>query len=359
MKLFLSIFLALISITSHSQFKASDQSEFDIDPPKDISAYEIYFKPINANRPNLILRVEVENGLKKKTTEMKDGRVKSIQYNFYKDTLLQKSVIKHNNPKSTETWYYKYDPLTHEQIYAKAYNNNKLIYSYTKNQNNNIIEIKEMFDDWWHKSNDTTSIILTNDESTETSIFHTNNGVSPRYTIKNYTSNHNLKNQIDSSTEQRELIEYDSLGRVEKRINSSKYGTFPYTFFYTYDSIGRVKKETIISDGISQRIIEHRYSNVEHLAICYLIINDKHDTTICWKTIIKFDNKGNEISKEEIKYNDAFPQPWIVERILSEKTYRNNRVVKFERTIDLDNRILKETYVVNYYSTLTTTHQKK
>ena len=356
MKLFLSLFLVLLSLTSFSQFKVSDGSEFDIDPPRDISAYEIYFKPLNANKLSLFLKVEVENGLKKKITEMEEGKIKSVQYNFYQDSLLQKAIVKYNDPKATEIWYYRYDSISHEEIFSKGYKNNKLIYSYIKNQNNNTTEIKEKFDDWWNKSNNVTSITLSGDGLTETSIVRTDNGVSPRFTIKNYTASHNVKSEVDSSSEWKEFIKYDSFGRIQKRVNSSKYHEFPNTFSYTYDSIGRVKKETIIADSIFTRITEHTYSNIGHLAICYLLTNETGDSVICWKTITRFDNNQNEISKEEIRFNEELHHSEIVERILSKKTYRNNRIIKFKRTIDLGSRILEEIYVVNYYNTLTTAH---
>jgi hypothetical protein len=185
MKLTLTIIFVSVVFNGFAQFKVSDGSEFDIDPPINISAYEIYYQPTTAKKPELYLKVRTDNGLRRQIIEMENGKVKSVQNNFYKDTLLEKSIVKHTNPKSTEVFYYKYDSITHHQIYAKGYKDGKLIYSYDLTRNKDTIKLREIFNDWWNKSNNKTLTTLSSDGLTETAITYTDNGVSPQYTIKN------------------------------------------------------------------------------------------------------------------------------------------------------------------------------
>jgi len=345
MKLILLIILVSLFFTGFAQFKASDGSEFDISPPKHISGYEIYYQSTKAKKPSLYLKVEVLNGLRKKIVEFENGKVKSIQYNFYKDTLLEKAIVQYTNPKSTEIFHYRYDSVTHEQIYAKGYKNSKLIYSYSTKHVEDTIVITEMFNDWWNKSNSKTFITYSSDSLVKTAVEYINNGISPQYSVMYYASDYILKLQIDSSSEHKEYIEYDSKGRVQKRVDSSRYG-YRYVFLYTYDSIGKLNKEEIISDTISKRYIDHFYSDTEQVDIGYVIYEDKYKS-FTFKTTTKFDNKGNEVYKEEIEYDEG-SDPKIVHRTIYKKTHSRNRIVKFEKHNDYG---YNDVYWVKYYDT--------
>jgi hypothetical protein len=328
MKVFLSIILIFFFFKGFSQFKISDPLEFDIDPPKNISAYEIYYQSASAKKPSLHLRVDVSNGLKKKIVEFENGKVKLVQYNFYKDTLLEKAVLKYTDPKSTETFYYKYDSVTHEQVYAKGYTDNKLAYSYSAKRAQDTTIITEVFDYWWRKSNDKTCIIFSPDSLKKTVIEYTTNGISPRYSFSQYTGDHKLKFQIDSSSEGKGYIEFNAEGKVQKRFDSSTYGAFPYLHLYTYDSIGRLKKEQITSDTISKEFIEHFYSDTEQVDVGYIVYKDENKF-LTFKTTTKFDSKGNEVFKEKVEYKENTAEK-ITNRTMSKKTYGKNRIVKFE-----------------------------
>jgi hypothetical protein len=149
--------------------------------------------------------------------------------------------------------------------------------------------------------------------------------------------------QTDSSKENWQIVEYDPKGRIQKKVYGSKYTDVPQTILYTYDSMGRVRKEQIIIDSIWTRLTEYSYSKDEQLVQSYLAVNGQSGIS-SWKTVTKFNTEGNEIFKEQIEYKES-TEPEIVHRTVSKKTYSNGRIIKYEKQ---DSYGYTDTYWVKY-----------
>jgi hypothetical protein len=339
MKVLFTVLAVFSVLFSEAQFRISTGSEFDITPPKDISAYAIYAQTSdritkkNKQRPELLLKTEVKNGLRTKTIEMEDGKVVRIESDVYTDTLLQKAVVNYSHPKSTEVFYYRYDSATGKKNSVKGYKDGKLIYSYSCKTTPDTIEEHEFHNDLI-KANTRTITYFSKDRLTETAVEYDPGRPYLRYTIKTYNSNHILLSRLDSSKEEKRSFDYDSLGLLQKEVRFPSYnGDSLHVKIYYYDSVNRLKAEKYFHGSDLIGLTNYAYTNMQEITKQYFIYNQ--DTVINLKRTITFDSNKNALSQEVFEYKDWHSKtspPAVRAYYLDKRTYKRGRIIKYERS---------------------------
>ncbi len=225
--------------------------EFKITPSKNVKRYYIYWHPFSSymkkhlkSKRVLYRKVEMDKGREIKVTDYFENKVNSEELNIYKNTLLVKKVISYGDLKTTETYYYNYDPINNYNISTKGYRNKKLIY-----EDKEIKSGDSIITYLWYKGEFNTTYYTkqvsyySKDSTIFTSIKQDLKNDRYYYNLKKFDSDHKLLEEIDSSKtdKSRSIYLYDNEGRL-LTITTNKNSITEYNY---------LPKETkIISFGL-------------------------------------------------------------------------------------------------------------
>lgn len=326
MKLLLLFFTLLLSLYLNAQ---SDDLGFEVVPPKDVQAYSIYWYPTShqvkdQRLPFKVLekKVELVQGREKKITKWVEGKVFSVQTNYYQDTLLVKSITKY--PKATEVYYYYYDSLSKDPIGVKGYENKTLVYQQSAIRRKDTLEVRTVYSSDLIKAKECELIYYSFDSLTKTTIGCLAHQPDMNYQIERYNAPNVLRERIDSSAK---------TYRVTKNF---------------YDSFGRLKEVKWYEDTALTNLFEYSYRSLETVLLHYNIYSNK-DTVLSGQNVKRFDERGNLVNEESLEYDkEEFSHEKSIPRSSRKQKqfYTNGRLVRVEF---YDNSEKNKTFEIVYH----------
>jgi hypothetical protein len=259
----------------------SDDLDFPIKADKTVRSYTIYWSrapefqlDFFKNGKVVLKKAVLENGLEKEVTNYSEGKIASVRQNFYQDTLLVKSTIRYTNSRPKETTYYTYDSVTKDAILVKSYENGRLTYFQSTRQNGDTTETIRVFSSKIFKAKERELVYYTNNDLAENTVLFLDHWENPSYTTKKYDRDKKLVEEVYRHEEDTSITHYK------------------------YDTLGRLIQK-VYKD---HNIIDYKYLDQESIAIEYNAGLDQ-DTLIRGKDIKRFDEKGDLLYHEVLKYN--------------------------------------------------------
>jgi len=353
-----NIFLLLpffFCISATAQFRIVNSDEFTIEVPQNIKSYSIFchstslgWKEVYKGERILLKTALVTNGQETRITEFSANKVVRIQYNYFQKGLLQKAVVEYTNPKSNETFHYKYDTVSKDPIDVKGYKDGKLIYTESRSLCIDTLEIKKHYINVNGITGKERIVAYhSKDKLTSTEVEYRNNFPDTNYSIKKFNQIKQIIEDVDSSSEHyvKTIYLYDIASRL---ISETSFSDNIYSAnSYIYDSNGRLKEEIVSRNDTETYHINYDSLPRETITTKYQSSANQQNDTI--SVIIKrYDLQGNLIFKESVGYESfsfgTAKRP--VSTSVCYWIYKNGRVVKYIYRKSEDGPII--TYDVTY-----------